>query len=98
MKKPASFQTATTISAPSTVRWSPSQLWLARPSALRDLLEQAVLRRVEEEPDVGDRDHRQHRRREEGEAQEGAAARSRQLTQSAITIASAIESGIVPTA
>ena len=33
MKKPASFQTATTIIAPSTVRLSPSQLWLGRPSA-----------------------------------------------------------------
>ena len=75
MKKPASFQTATTIIAPSAVRRSPSQLWLARPSALRDLLEQAVLRRVEEQPDVGDRDHRQHRRREVRHAQEAAPAR-----------------------
>ena len=63
-----------------------------------DLLEQAVLRRVEEEPDVGHRDHRQHRRREERHAQEGAARAWRSFTHSAITIASAIESGIVASA
>ena len=33
MKKPASFQTVTTISAPSAVLLLPSQLWLGRPNA-----------------------------------------------------------------
>ena len=37
-----------------------------------DLFEQAVLRRVEEQPDVGDRDHRQHGRGEVGHADERA--------------------------
>ena len=37
-----------------------------------DLLEQAVARRVEEEPDVGHGHHRQHRRREIGHAQKAA--------------------------
>jgi hypothetical protein len=34
MKKPASFHTVTTISAPSAVDLLPSQLWLAKPSDL----------------------------------------------------------------
>ena len=75
MKKPASFQIVTTISAGSAVLLLPSQLWLRIPNTPGELLEQPVLRRVEEEPDVGHRDHRQDRRREVGEAQEAAARR-----------------------
>src|SRR2546425_1211971 len=41
----------------------------------RDLLEQPVAGRVEEQPDVGDGDHRQDRRREVRQAQERAAAK-----------------------
>eukprot|EP01022_Parablepharisma_sp_SALTPOND_P021792 TRINITY_DN435_c5_g1_i1.p1 TRINITY_DN435_c5_g1~~TRINITY_DN435_c5_g1_i1.p1 ORF type:complete len:766 (+),score=253.47 TRINITY_DN435_c5_g1_i1:968-3265(+) len=37
-----------------------------------DLLQQAVLGRVEEQPDIGHRDHGQHRRREIGQAQHAA--------------------------
>ena len=72
MKKPASFHTVTTISAGSAVLLLPSQLCDGAPNAPSDLLEQPVLRRVEEEPDVGDGDHRQHGRREVREAQEAA--------------------------
>ncbi len=73
MKKPASFQIVTTMSAGSAVLLLPSQLWLGAPKSPQELLEQPVLGRVEEEPDVGHRDHRQDGRREIREAQKPAA-------------------------
>ncbi len=72
MKNPASFQTVTTISAGSAVRLLPSQLWRREAERARDLLEQPVLGREEEQPDVRHRDHRQHRRREVRQAQQAA--------------------------
>ena len=39
----------------------------------KDAVEQSVIRRVEEHPDIGDRDHRQHGRQEIRHAQQGAA-------------------------
>ena len=58
--------------APSAVDCEPSQLCVAT-ERLGDLVEQAVIGRVEEQPDIGDRDHRQDGRREIGHAQQGAA-------------------------
>ena len=43
-----------------------------QPEEPGDLLEEAIAGRIEEEPDVRDGDHRQHRRREVGEPQESA--------------------------
>ena len=70
MKNPASFQTATAIIAGIAVAGSPSQLCRPMPADADDAIEQAVIGREEEQPDVGDRDHRQHRRREIRHAQQ----------------------------
>ena len=61
------------MTARRAVSCEPSQLCEAPPNSGGDLLEQPVLRREEEQPDIGHRDHRQHRRREIGHADEGAA-------------------------
>ena len=58
--------------APSAVDWEPSQFVACAAKGLGDLVEQAVARRVEEEPDIRDRDHRQHGRGEIRHAQQGA--------------------------
>jgi hypothetical protein len=43
--------------------------WGSEAEESEQLIEQAVIRRVEEQPDISHRDHRQHRGREEGEPQ-----------------------------
>ncbi len=73
MKKPASFQTATTRDAGERGALVAQPVVRRQAQRAGDLLQQAVLRRVEEQPDVGHRDHRQHGGREVGHAQEGAA-------------------------
>ena len=69
MKKPASFQIVTAISAGSAVAGLPSQLMLAKPKDAADLIEQAIVGRIEKQPDIGGSDHRQDGRREEGKPQ-----------------------------
>ncbi len=69
MKKPASFQIVTAISAGSAVEELPSPIDAAKPESTADLIEQAVVGRIEEQPDIGGRDHGQDGRGEEGEPQ-----------------------------